>query len=703
MKLGAAKNVHTFIFNLRSYYLQRSSVSNTCILAMDALMKVNFKLCTKNQLLRILLQLLHHFMYCSVACVELVTETLQGKNEGLRRDRDLPRFVKSLSEFLKELFVVEKITTPSEDSVAVLRYAAKHVIGNEYLTAVCHYLSAELQHTHNSEGASNEELQFISSLIGFVEYFCVNIQSLIRSDTPLASFDYKNVDLLDKLFRWMLDSGYLSQKAIARCGVRTLARCIVLEMEANRTIQDSGLVNLQLCVTLENFYARYAEDLVSVSNRNEIDADTFEMCVSHVEYYRLCLQIVMHVFQFLKADSVCENIPQNYVVHLLSSFLNANQSIILVENLLKIAKNAVESDEWPRFVSACVNLIQSHSTLLHSADALNSGCVKSYIAPYCEQTMFHFTSFVSLPWLSLPKLEDFDSDFTASELRETLLKPISESLERRGLTLACESSADVVPNLVFDCLKTLSLLHTMKYSRFRSTVLFKRAIGMKSHVTNIALAFLPFFIVKSLPDTSFKGMLTHVRTVVKDLETEFCHSDLFAIAILVHKITVLMSSPCEIALTNEPGEACCVNCAPFQPCVDSFKLVFKKKTGGGNSKKQRDDVVQLLGAIVSEVYKIMDGRWVLFESCVGTPDYNLQTKVCFNALQDTVVAMCGNYLETIKGRPSSDSTRALTRKWLASLQYCARSSLDERIVALNLKNGSEQSRENMRILEEILR
>lgn len=658
-----------------------------------------------------LLQLNNHMMYFTVACIEMTTAAIKGNNEDLRQDKDWVPLLSSLSLYLKELFSVSDNDFKHFDGANDFEIGSlkRHDVKEEYLSAICHYLASELLGLECFEGISQEERQYIASLIQIMKYFSHSLDTLFSSNTgmPPLSSDHTNIHVMQRLNIWILNSGYLSLEEISCLGIDVLSHCIIVEMKFFALVRTYDVAQAEqeqsIRYVMEKCAQNLVQDLVRTATHQEISDDNLQVAITHVQEYSLGLQIMIHTVQNLKIGGFA-NIAADHVQKTLVIYMDSEKVVQLMQCLLEIMKKATKLNSFLRFMLCCVKLVQNFSLLLHCISSIEFCEIKAVCELFCEKTSLIFNAIASLPWVSLSRWEDFETDLKESKLENAYLLPISTGLDNNRLQYCDDVTLEPLPNIiVHECLKAISILHSPKYARFRCTILSKWANGRSAEFKYIALTFLPVFMVKSLPGTAaFKGILSHARTLMKNIEVDFCHSHLLSLSFLLHKIAMLMIRPCEI-IFSKPLDNLCDKCEYFLPCINNFYLDFKSKKAESNLRKQKDDVLLLMGAVVAEVSNVMTERWISFSFC-GTISDDVQTvKHCFRMLQTQIVEFCGDYLALIKDRPMSVSTRSIIKNWFQTMQYYDDMLLYERIVnSLNWKNGSEQVKENVKIMDDIL-
>lgn len=640
-------------------------------------------------------------MYYTVACTEMATEAVKGNNEDLRKEKDYLPFLTSLSHFVKELFFISE---ENSNGPCVKR----HDVKEEYLSAICHHLASELSGFECFDGILREELQYVAALIKVVKYFSHGLNDVLSTNTQSISSDLTNILVMQKLSIWIVNSGFLSTEEISHLGMDVLSYCIIVEMrffasvgmklEMSESRQQQSIEN-----AMKIFSQKLIAELLSISTWQEMCDEDLGVASSYVGDYNCGLQVMIYTVHKLNIGNY-SSVATGHVERALLPFLDHEKVVQLVQCLFEIISKTTERKDFLLFTLRCIKLVQNYSLLLHCAFSIGIPALKTACNLFCEKTSLLFNAIASLPWVSLSRWEDFESDLKASGLKDAYLLKISKGLDNNRLHHSDDVMLESLSNsIVHECLKAISILHSPKYARFRSTILFKWSNGKSSEIKNTALTFLPFFIVKALPGTAaFKGILSHIRTLMKNVEADFCHSNLLSLSFLLHKITMLMICPCEIILTK-PLDNLCKECEYFRPHINNFRLDFKRKSDESSLRKQKDDVLLMLGSVVMEVSNVMTGRWISFDCYHKSSADAPTTKICYKMLQNQVVEFSADYLTLIKDRPMSDNTRFMVKNWLQSLQYYDDTLLYTRIVsALNLKHESDQVKDNMKIMEDIV-
>ncbi|XP_077973819.1 serine/threonine-protein kinase ATR-like isoform X2 [Styela clava] len=653
-------------------------------------------------------QILQYFVFCFVASFELGVSLLKEDDISLKSEEDWKSFLNSFSQFMDELFSLQGFTVDSSSfktgereknihttSECVNKMTVNYYIPQTYILTICEVLIGEMQ-TLKSTKIDDTDVakKFVASIISCLRHIVVSTRrDLDASPSLIAMSRMRDINRLCTL---VLDNDQFRDSSML------ISESIVCELSYYLVNKIDGDVNTSSeFLILDSVVTIFTQKQQRITNLCKDNSNDVTKLILPMDDYCSYLNVFVSVMLSVKPD---EDSTDVLFISWMNSFLNKilqrNEVSMLVKVFLDcmnasfIKSTSTSSKPLIEFYRLSLKIIQYYCLLLHSATMNCSDIERSSIEVFSKALALPFTTLSSLPWIDSLKLEDLNSDLVDTGLLHSTLIPVSQGLKKAGINISNTADLDAESkDVICECLKVLAIAFEPKYQRWCSSILFRWSIGKCTEISNTSLSMLPFFIQNSLRGTgALKGILSHVKTASKELETKFSHTDLLVLSSLLYNIIKLSQGNCRILVENEQdGKNLCSSCYRYQTklCSYFFELVqYSEEVNMSN-------VLDLVGSIVTSLQNCL-----LHHSVNDMPEDHQQ---CYSVLQNMYLKAAGEYFASLQQQSVTQDMKGILTQWIYDLKFYNDADMNSMFGKIIGKDNLSWTRTIMAIIVELLR
>lgn len=657
------------------------------------------------------MQILHYFVFCLVSIIEFCVSLLRENDNLLMEGCSWKTFFAKACDFMTQVFSIKKLSESS--------FQPCHVLGPVHISIITKCLSLEINTISSDvqiDVKKEHYMLFIRAALQACKYITLCMQS---SQNSLTS---SHLHLYSKLCVWMIE--FFRKRAwfedlravvidIVSDGLICELQCLVAtEPDINPNDIDCNLSFLPLHKALSYSTKENEEQIVKIINNNSIALKkTLTGCIATISNLSTVTEI--YSLSLLKA-SICDSIIplKSTSLQLFSDILlRKNETVKLMKSFLR-ALSLYKSD-WPggkqlyiKFYGTSVQLVKTNLLALQIFTQLKSCDMERAVTDFTRTLILSLTLYVSLPWIESFNLEDFGIDFNAAGLKKSTVVPISASLRECEMDISNVKSLNEECNLALcDCIISLAILPGGKYTRWRSTILIKWALGEESKIALPALSIIPFFLSDFTDHSSIDTILSHVKIIFKRSKEEVtstknCNSCLLGCYLILDSL--LRNSRPHLRHLGKDEVRYYGGCSQCELIVPSISSTLFISTGycesSDKSPKPSKQLCDTISDVMVSSFRYFNPSWC------GSGDENIDENEkkdhCYSLMRDHFLELVSNFLNMSDKRTMSENQKIILRSWIMLLRFYSRDNMDE-LMSRILQESSRMSGWNTSLMKEL--